>query len=745
MEPILKTGRTAWRIEHADRVSFLVDGEAYYGAVALALAKARHSVFILGWDIHSRVRLLRGSEQDAAIAGPQLELRRGLNVLLGKEDDGLPSTLGARLSAILARNPELQVYVLDWDFPVILSKDRETRTRRLTDWPRSKRFHFVYDSYHPGGASHHQKLVVVDDSVVLGGGMDIGVGRWDTSEHLAKDPRRSDPEFPDYVPAHDVMMMADGAVARAVAELVRERWKRATGEDAEPLRHDTGDCWPEGFLPDATDISVGISRTQPEYEQQMQVVEIERLYLTAIAAAQRQIYIENQYLTSDVIVRALVECLQRENGPQIVIVLPQNNFGWFEARTIQVLHFRRIKLLQESDVHGRLRICYPIVPELGETQINLHSKVLVVDDRFLRIGSSNLTNRSMRLDTECDFSIEATDDDPRVRRVISALRNRLLGEHLCLPPYEVAAALETTSLVALVDEHTEKDRCLRPVVPDETQVDIDIGDGTLIDPKAPITTETVIETFAPPPYRRRAKTHLARIAVMLVVLAALAACWRWTPLKELIDPARLASLGAELQGSAIAPFAVIGAYVLSGLVALPVTVLILATAAVFGPWLGMLYSLAGSLASATLMFAVGRVAGRNTVESLTGRHFQKIARGLRGRGLLTMIAIRVLPVAPFTIVNMVVGTSPMRFGDFALGTVIGMLPGIVGLSLFQTQLELSMREPGMKSLALLALVSALFVGVLAWLRQRLRVGRQARQSDRFHAFGGGSPHLDFRK
>src|SRR5205085_5283371 len=105
-------------------------------------------------------------------------------------------------------------------------------------------------------------------------------------------------------------------------------WKRATGEDAEPLRLDGGassgeyDYWPDGFPPDATDISIGISRTQPEYEQQPQVVEIEPLYVAALAAAKSSIYIENQYLTSDVIVRELARSLSREDGPEILIVLP---------------------------------------------------------------------------------------------------------------------------------------------------------------------------------------------------------------------------------------------------------------------------------------------------------------------------------------------------------------------------------------------------------------------------------------
>jgi phospholipase D1/2 len=194
MTRILKEGDNVWKLAHADRVAFLVDGQAYYGAVARAIAKARHSIFLLGWDVHSGVALLRGDDRD-----------------------DLPARLGPRLGALLRRNPALHVCILDWDYPVMLSQDRESRLRWFNRWPRSSRFHLEYDSFHPAGASHHQKVVLVDDSLVFCGGMDIGVGRWDTTEHRASDRRRNDPKFPAYNPAHDIMAMSEGEIARATA------------------------------------------------------------------------------------------------------------------------------------------------------------------------------------------------------------------------------------------------------------------------------------------------------------------------------------------------------------------------------------------------------------------------------------------------------------------------------------------------------------------------------------------------
>jgi phospholipase D1/2 len=116
------------------------------------------------------------------------------------------------------------------------------------------------------------------------------------------------------------------------------------------------------------------------------------------------------------------------------------------------------------------------------------------------------------------------------------------------------------------------------------------------------------------------------------------------------------------------------------------------------------------------------------VESLTGRQFRRIAESLKHRGLPTMIVLRMLPIAPFTVVNLVVGASGIAARDFALGTVIGMAPGTVSLCVFQAQLLEAVRHPDAKNLVILAAVAAGIAGSLAWLRGRLRAKRQTSDS-----------------
>ncbi len=96
-----------------------------------------------------------------------------------------------------------------------------------------------------------------------------------------------------------------------------------------------------------------------------------------------------------------------------------------------------------------------------ESEINIHSKVTIVDDHFVRIGSANLNRRSMGVDTECDIAIEAEHDD--ARDAIAELRNRLISEHLCAEPEAFEAAIaERGSVLAAIEHLNRNSRCLVP-------------------------------------------------------------------------------------------------------------------------------------------------------------------------------------------------------------------------------------------------------------------------------------------
>jgi phosphatidylserine/phosphatidylglycerophosphate/cardiolipin synthase-like enzyme len=115
---------------------------------------------------------------------------------------------------------------------------------------------------------------------------------------------------------------------------------------------------------------------------------------------------------------------------------------------MHVLRARLVRKLQAADRFGRFHIYYPHIDGLKEgTCIDVHSKIMVVDDAFLRIGSANLNNRSMGLDTECDLALEA-QARPELVQKIRRFRDRLLAEHAGVSTEEAAAAATGMHLYA---------------------------------------------------------------------------------------------------------------------------------------------------------------------------------------------------------------------------------------------------------------------------------------------------------
>ena len=669
--PVLKPGANCWRVERADRVAFLVDGADYFHAFREAVKQARRSVLIMAWDIDSRVKLVRGEQAS---------------------NDGLPDTLGDFLNAMVRRNRKLDIHVLDWDFIMLFAPDREWLPLYKREWSGHRRLHFALDDMHPGGACHHQKIVVVDDRVAFAGGLDLTLGRWDTTEHRTDDPiRRELDGEPVPQPYHDVQVMVSGPAAAALGDLARERWFRATGRRLEPPRTpdigDAPDPWPAHIRPDIENVELGIARTEPEYGKQPEVREVERL--------------------------------QQEKGPEVVVLLPEHTVGWLSQKTMDVLRERVFRQLMSADRGSRLRLYEPCVPGLGNECVNVHSKIVIIDDELVRVGSANLNNRSMGLDTECDIAIEANGRED-VRRAIAAFRNRLLGEHLGMEPARIEQALaQEGSLIRTIEALRGPGRSVRPLALQVTaDVDALVPDEEIVDPARPFETGELVKEFVPEAEQEPTRRHLYMIGSILAAVAALAAAWHWSPLRELVDVPMLVGAADEFGRHPAAPLLTLGVFVAAGLISFPLSVLIIVSALVFGPWQGFLYALAGALLSAACSYTLGHLLGRKAVRRMAGRKLRELDKRLARRGLLTIIVVRIVPLAPFSVINLVAGTSRIRFRDFMLGSAIGLLPGLIIISVFTDQLAATIRKPDLPAFAILAAVLATLVagGWAFWQR-----------------------------
>jgi phosphatidylserine/phosphatidylglycerophosphate/cardiolipin synthase-like enzyme/uncharacterized membrane protein YdjX (TVP38/TMEM64 family) len=699
-EAILRENRNCWKIADASRVKFLVDGAAYFSALADAFDRARESIFILGWDFDSRIRLKYEPERL----------------------DDFPR-LGEYLNSLASQRPKLNIHVLIWDFAMIYALDRESTPFFGPGWSRHPRIHFHLDGGHPVGASHHSKIVVIDDSVAFAGGLDLAKGRWDTPEHRPEEPMRAEPNGAFLPPHHDAQLAVEGEAAAALGELVRNRWWHATGQQLRASSRGT-DRWPTTLIPDLIGVKVAIARTEPAYSGAKEVREIETLFRDSIAAARKWIYIENQYLSSAAVGEALAKRLREPDGPEIVIVVSQASYGWLEGATMDVLRWRLLKHLTAADEHRRLRVYCPVLGEQAKNCMSVHSKLLIVDDRFVRIGSANISNRSMGLDTECDLAIES-GSRVEIEQAIAHFRNTLIAEHLGSSAAEVAAVLgKTNSLIdAIKALQPGSQRTLDLVdctIPE--WLDQMIPDYAVIDPESPIAPESLIEEFVLSEQRGSGSGALLRGVLILFALFALAAALRWTPLGHALHLDALVGFASWLRYDDNAPLWVMAAYLLGGISWFPVTLLILATALTLNSWLAIVCSLLGCILSAMLLYAAGRWLGRRNVMRLAGRSLNRVNRLIAKQGVLAITAFRMVPVAPYSLINLAAGAGGVPFRDFVVGTSLGMSPGVIGITFFAKQLEQTILSPSIINLIVLlgtlVLMLAGIVGLRRWITSK---------------------------
>src|SRR5687767_5945250 len=193
---ILQLGHNAWKAARPDASGVLVDAAAYYRAFYAAALQAKRSIILSGWQFDSGVPLLRGRD-----APPGAEVR-----------------LLKLLNRLCERTPELEVYILAWDFHVVFSLEREWMQTLYFEWATNRRVHFRFDDTQAAQGAHHQKFVVIDRSVSFVGGIDLCEARWDDRRHQQDNPLRHSHGAPAK-PYHDVQAYLLGC---ETADVLRE-------------------------------------------------------------------------------------------------------------------------------------------------------------------------------------------------------------------------------------------------------------------------------------------------------------------------------------------------------------------------------------------------------------------------------------------------------------------------------------------------------------------------------------------
>lgn len=717
---LAEPGRNCWQETEAERFGWAIDGADYFQALRESFEAARREILIVGWDIDSRVELIRDPEHPF-----------------------YPSPLCETLQALVEQRDELSVHVLSWDFAMLFVLERELLPAYSFGWQESERLHFHLDGKHATGASHHQKIVIIDGKTAFLGGFDITRNRWDTSEHAPDDERRTDPYDDLYQPFHDIQAVVSGAAAAKLRELVDARWINATGSGLPKLAENSDEApptWPRCIEVASYDTPAVLARTWAEPKGGAITKEVEALFLDMIGSATRSIYIENQYFTSASIARALASSLKKEEGPEIVIVLPGRTAGWLEQSTMDVLRNRVLTLIERANRHDRLRIVSPIIDKLGDARVNVHAKIMVVDMHWLRIGSANLSGRSMGLDSECDLLVDGGESGAALRFV-----SELLAEHLGQSINEVACGLEADGLNATLDRLNGGPRRLEPLTYEKDTVDSllesiawiadlekpieRIWSAPVADEiQAAIDADGRTKATAGPGSTRESGDGsgglpLAAIGAGIVVLLAAAIAVFATSGDARSPTELLAVLEARTSGP-LAPFVAGPVFALAATLFAPVTWLIALSALLFEPVVAAAVSIFGTAISTIATHRIGVTFAGPVSARLPAKLLSRVEKLAAGSDTMSMVGLRLLPIAPFAVVNIAVGIAGVALRHLLAGSLIAMIPGIVFISFSIDRARAALRGEPVFEPWIAVMIVAAGVGIIA-----LKIMRDRRRDD----------------
>ena len=713
---IVQAGKNCWRVDRAHQFYCIQDAADYFKLVREALLSARETVFILGWDIFAEVDLLP--------AGPTGET--GPKGKAGPEGPALPTEptrLDELLSFVARRRPHLRCYLLIWDYAALYTLERDPWSRWKLGWRTHRHVRFGFDDRHPVGGSHHQKIVVVDDQLAFCGGIDLTSHRWDTCAHRVDEPARTSFGGKPYGPYHEVHTMVAGPVAASLGMLARDRW-RALGEERLPtVRPSSEDLWPDDVTPDLTDVDVAIARTVPGSDTQPSIRECETLFLDSIAAARRSIYIESQYFTNEALAAALAARLREPDGPEVVIVSPAECHGWLEQTTMGAFRYNVFRQLIAADTHKRLRLVYPAASRTTHVLTFVHSKVMIVDDTLVRIGSANFSRRSMAVDSECDVAVDATAQTD-ARAGIRHIRDRLLAEHVGLTTEAVAGGIERAgSLRTFIDSRQLADHTLARIeIPPEEEVTASEAARALADPEEPIAFGSTVEELVPAADAtnglRPVPFPTIPIAVLAIALASLFSAVIWRPEFRTIQ-----EMLAMFPGLPSIGWTVAAVIAVAGLVFVPLELMAIAAGTFLGAPRGAAAALLGALAGAALGYMLGRQIGPARLPRWMSRRSYRSARQLGARGIIGVLVLRLASVATSGSIHLLCGAGRIPVSTFLTGTLLAFVPAVAALAGLGALLRHTLLNPTTSNVVL-TIVAAILLTVAAAVLRTLLLIRQ---------------------
>ncbi len=412
-----------------NRVSVLIDGEEAWGAVADAIDDAKERVHLTTWIYQETAELRRPDP----LADP--EDRAGYTVHRMLQDKAAE---GVTVRLLLWDAPFIDIpsgaqeaaATLGDNFEVLQQANlTEGRLLDPEEYPVLSRLLGTHPLY-----SYHQKTVVVDGAVGFCGGMNLKENDWDRPGHTLFDPGRarftrvssfrqlvhSRRTFTDHPPRHDFIGKVEGPAVKHLEENFRERWNHVRAQE--------GTCWEQSSaveappsVPIAGPTAVQVVRTMPEPFSERGILDV---YLRAIGAARRLIYIEDQYFRSTHVSDAIADAVRTWPDLHVVVVTLRS---YADSATMSGWSwecFHRIQARRpDFEIYTLVVTEVDATPRVHVREVDIHAKIMIVDDTFLTLGSCNVNDRGFELEGEMNLAIV----DPAL---VKETRLRLWREHL---------------------------------------------------------------------------------------------------------------------------------------------------------------------------------------------------------------------------------------------------------------------------------------------------------------------------
>ncbi|MFP4510790.1 MAG: VTT domain-containing protein [Spirochaetaceae bacterium] len=657
-----------------NQIRFLTTSADYFDALAASLPLARRSILIVGWSLDDRI-------------------------VLNRVQGGEEKRLGDLLLEQARTRPELTIQLRIWDAPPVFTADQHISDEFSAAVEHTPNIDLKFLPSASAFAARHEKYVVLDTAIAFLGGIDLTHSRWDTRSHTADREELHNPNGRRYVPYHDVQMAVSGPLVRALLEVARD-----DGLIDDPPQ-DLQPWWPEGLDTDARNAEMSIARTRlyPDTSRPS-VNEIRTAYLDMIEAAQTRIYIENQYFSSDVITDAVIRRIQAADAPEVIIIMSRELPDTLGRVTMGANNSLQLSRLLDEDTNNKVAFFSRVAQDDPSTTVKVHSKLMIVDGRYLTIGSANISKRSFGMDSELNVLLDAKNTD--TPQCVSDLEVELICQHTGLDPEDWRKRVQQHAgswRAALASRASEWSglmngaQAIDPArLPAELVEKLDMGKP----PQAESALQGLVQTGLKSILSRLRQAALVVLAIGIVSGIAVLLARIDVDIDATLESVRNIYRDRRILGIILT----IGSYWLSMSVFVSILVPVIFFAAVYGPPLGILFSIIGLFSGAFVYYRIGLlIYDADWIDRFKAvRAAKRQLERVKPYGVWAVALSRMIPSGPFAVVNFVTGLLGFTFTQFFVGSLIGLLPGIVAFSVFGDIVRKVFSDPSWVNIGLLA-------------------------------------------